>query len=158
MTADDVYVGWWTASAERTLTEDIAAPPAAVRDFYVDLDNIMRVHPLVVSVRSISRTETAHGYVQTYRVHDRIPLGPVTLPTRYVARLDVPVAGAVLTEARQFPAVRLRGVVTFALTDGGTRLAEKIQITAPRVLAGVTVREAVNAHTTMLANIRSHFA
>ena len=60
-----------------------------------------------MSVRTVCRSETAVGYVQTYRVGDRIPVGPVTLRTSYIARLSVPVAGDVLTEARQFPRVRL---------------------------------------------------
>ena len=82
-------------------------PPDDVRGFYTDLDNIKLVHPLVVSVRTVARSETADGYVQTYRVGDRIPLGPLRLRTSYVARLYVPVTGDVLSEARQFPRVRL---------------------------------------------------
>jgi hypothetical protein len=92
-----------TARAVHTLTEDVPAPPDVVRDFYTDLDNLTFVHPLVVSVRGMSRTETAGGYRQTYRVRDRIPLGRYTLPISYVARLDVPRAGDVIAEARQFP-------------------------------------------------------
>ena len=40
-------MSWWVARAERTLSEDVPAPPEDVRDFYVDLDNIKRVHPLI---------------------------------------------------------------------------------------------------------------
>ena len=46
------------------MTEEIPAAPDAVRDFYVDLDNIKDFHPLVVSVQTISRSEAADGYVQ----------------------------------------------------------------------------------------------
>jgi hypothetical protein len=141
-----------------TLTEEIPAPPDRVRGFYVDLNNIRRVHPLVVSVRSAGRTETADGYVQTYRVTDRIPLGRITLRTTYTARLHVPVHGDVVAEARQFPRVRLRSVVTFDEIDGGTRIIEHLRIRAPRLLATITTREAVNAHKKMLSNIREHFA
>jgi hypothetical protein len=145
-------------SAERTLSEDIAAPPEEVRGFYIDLNNIRLVHPLVVSVRTISRTETPDGYEQTYRVHDRIPFGRFTLRTRYVARLHVHAAGDVTAEARQFPMVRLRSVVTFDSVDAGTRIVERMRIQAPRPLAAVTVRGAVNAHTAMLSNIRDRLA
>ena len=151
-------MAWWICSAERTLTEDVGAPPEEVRGFYVDLNNIRLVHPLVVSVRTIARTDTPDGYEQTYRVHDRIPLGPLTLRTRYVARLQVPAAGDVIAEARQFPMVRLRSVVTFDGIEGGTRVVEHMRIQAPRLLAAVTVREAVNAHTAMLSNIRDRLA
>ena len=147
----------WVARAERTVSEEIPAPPDAVRDFYVDLDNIKRVHPLVVAVRATDRQETADGYAQTYRVQDRIPLGPLYLRISYVARLHVPNVGDVTTEAYQFPRVRLRTTVKFEPIDGGTRLTEHMHIEAPRALAAMTVRETVEAHTAMLAGMRRCF-
>jgi hypothetical protein len=151
-------VSWWIITAERTLTEEVPATPDQVRDFYVDLNNIKVVHPLVVSVRTISRSETEDGYQQTYRVRDRIPLGMVAIRVSYLARLWVPVHGAVLTEAHQFPRVRLRGTVTFEPIETGTRLSERLQIAAPRPLAAMTQRQAINAHVAMVAGIRNHFA
>jgi hypothetical protein len=150
-------VGCWIARAERTLTEQIPAPPDEVRRFYVDLNNIRLVHPLVTSVRTLARSETADGYVQVYRVRDRIPLKLFTLRISYWARLHVPVAGDVIAEARQFPRVRLHSTVTFEAFGPGTHLVERMRIEAPRVLATVTTREAVEAHTAMLAGIRRHF-
>jgi ligand-binding SRPBCC domain-containing protein len=88
---------WWIASAERAVTDVVPAPPDEVRAFYVDLDNIKLVHPLVVSVQSVARTQTAEGYTQTYRVRDRIPVGPLAMGIVYTARLDVPVYGDVRT-------------------------------------------------------------
>ncbi|RDH76584.1 SRPBCC family protein [Mycolicibacterium moriokaense] len=142
---------------ERTLSADVAGSPSDVRDFYTDLFNIKLVHPLVVAVQLLDRTETPDGYTQTYRVSDRIPLGPLRLRTSYTARLHVPVAGDVLTEARQIPRVRLHGIVAFEPTGAGTRVVERIRIEAPRLLVGVTARKAVEAHTEMLAGIRRHF-
>jgi hypothetical protein len=150
-------VSWWIAQVERTLSEDVPAAPDQVRDFYVDLDSIKAVHPLVVSVRTISRTETPDGYQQTYRVRDRIPLGMLNLRVSYWARLQVPVHGDVITEARQFPQVRLNGTVTFQPIDWGTCVIERLRIAAPRPLAAMTKREAVNAHIAMLSGIRRHF-
>lgn len=143
--------------ADRTLSEHVPAPPAAVRDFYVDLDNVKLVHPLIVSVETLSRSETPGGYQQSYRVVDRIPVGPLAIRITYRARLRVPNNGDVLTEADQSPGVRLRGTVSFEPDDGGTRVTERIRIAAPRLLAGVTIREAVKAHAEMLAGIRGHF-
>jgi hypothetical protein len=150
-------VSWWIARAERTLTEQIPAPPEAVRRFYVDLNNIRLVHPLVTSVRTLARRETADGYVQVYRVRDRIPLKLFTLRTSYWARLYVPAAGDVIAEARQFPRVRLHSKVTFEALGAGTHVVERTRIEAPRILATVTTREAIKAHTAMLAGIRRHF-
>jgi hypothetical protein len=147
----------WVAHAERTISEEIPAAPDVVRDFYVDLDNIKEFHPLVVAVEVLSHEPTAGGYQKTYRVRDRIPLGPLTLPITYWAQVHVPKDGDVITEARQFPRVRLDGVVSFQPTEAGTRLTERLTIAAPRLLAAVTEREAVDAHAVMLAGIRSHF-
>jgi hypothetical protein len=150
-------VSFWIARAERTISEEIPAPPDVVRDFYVDLDNIKEFHPLVVSVQVLSHSRSDGGYQQTYRVRDRIPLGPLTLPITYWAQVQVPTGGDVITEARQFPRVRLNGVVSFQPTEAGTRLTERLTIAAPRLLAATTEREAVDAHVVMLAGIRSHF-
>jgi polyketide cyclase/dehydrase/lipid transport protein len=150
-------VSWWTARAERTVSEEIPAPPDEVRDFYVDLNNIKAVHPLVVAVRATERQETADGYAQSYRVQDRIPLGPLRLRISYVARLQVPTVGDVTAEARQFPRVRLNTTVSFEPMGVGTRITEHIRIDAPRVLAAMTAREAVAAHTAMLAGMRRRF-
>ena len=150
-------MSWWIAHTEKTLSEDVPGPLHQVRDFYVDLDNIKLVHPLIVSVQATSRTETPDGYLQSYRVVDRIPLGPFTIKTAYRARLHVRAGGDVMTEADQSPGVQLRGTVSFEPVDGGTRVTERIRITAPRLLAPVTIREAVRAHIAMLAGIRSHF-
>ena len=150
-------MSWWIAHAETTLSEDVPAPPEEVRAFYVDLDNIKLVHPLIVSVQTMSRTQTPDGYRQSYRVIDRIPLGPLTMKIAYRARLHVPRDGDVLTEADQSPGVRLRGRVSFEPIDGGTRVTERIRIAAPRPLAPMTTREGVKAHIEMLAGIRCHF-
>ena len=150
-------MSWWVASAERTVSEEIPAPPEAVRDFYVDLENIKRVHPLVVAVRATDRQQTTDGYTQSYRVHDRIPLRPLNLRISYVARLHVPNVGDVTAEADQFPRVRLRTTVSFDPIGVGTRITEHMRIEAPRVLAAMTVREAVKAHTAMLAGMRRCF-
>ncbi|OBH83184.1 polyketide cyclase / dehydrase and lipid transport [Mycobacterium scrofulaceum] len=150
-------MSWWVAHGEHTLTEDVPAPPGEVRDFYVDLDNIKLVHPLIVSVELLSRSETPAGVDLSYRVRDRIPLGPFTMTITYRARLRVPPEGDVLTEADQSPGVRLRGRVSFEPTAAGTRVTERIGIAAPRPLAPMTTREAVRAHIAMLAGIRRHF-
>ena len=88
---------------------------------------------------------------------DRIPLGMLNLRIRYQARLQVPVQGDVITEACQFPRVRLDSTVTFEPIDSGTRVIERIRLAAPRPLAAMTKRQAVCAHIAMLAGIRRHF-
>jgi hypothetical protein len=148
---------WWIGRAERTLTEDVPASPEDVRAFYVDLDSIKVVHPMIVSVTELSRSDDGDGYRQTYEVVDDVRMGPLKFRIKYQARLQVPAAGDVQTEADQSPGVRLRGTVSFTPIDGGTRVTEHIRIAAPRPLAGYTAREATKAHVVMLAGIRAHF-
>ncbi|OBI45902.1 polyketide cyclase / dehydrase and lipid transport [Mycobacterium kyorinense] len=150
-------MSWWITQVERTLTEEVAATPEQVRDFYVDLNNIRTVHPLVVAVRTTLHRETNDGYEQIYRITDRIPLGRLNLRVSYWARLQVPRHGDVITQARQFPQVRLDGRVSFESTAIGTRIIERLHIAVPRPLAAITTREAVTAHIAMLAGIRDHF-
>lgn len=150
-------MSFWIAHAERTISEEIPAAPDAVRDFYVDLDNTKDLHPLVVSIDVLSHDQTSDGYHKTYRVRDRIPLGPVWLGITYWARVQVPAEGDVITEARQFPAVCLNGTVSFEPIATGTLLTERLHIAAPRPLAALTQRQAVDAHVAMLAGIRGHF-
>ena len=145
-------------SAQRTISEVIPAAPDVVRDFYVDLDNLRALHPLIVAVQRTARTVGPDGYVSDYRVQDRIPFGRSSLPVTYTATLHVPVVGDVWTEARQFPRVRLRGRVSFDEVDEGTRLTERLSISAPWPLTGYTARQAVAAHAAMLAGIRRYFA
>jgi hypothetical protein len=151
-------LSWWKCRTERTLDQYVPAPVEEVRGFYVDLDQIRLVHPLVVSVRTVARSERPDGYVQTYQIRDRIPLGPFTLNTRYVAVLDVPRSGDVIADSRQSPGVRLHTVVSFDQAEAGTLVTERMCVEAPRPLAAFTVREAVKAHAKMLSNIAHHFA
>ncbi|OMC35627.1 polyketide cyclase / dehydrase and lipid transport [Mycolicibacterium fortuitum] len=148
----------WIGQARRSVSGEVPAPPARVRAFYVDLDNISEVHPLVQWVRSTSRVELDDGYRQDYQVRDRIPMGPLALPITYRARLVVPTAGPLTAQARQFPQVKLDSQVVFAPTEAGTRITEKLTISAPRPLLAITVGQAVAAHTTMLADIGKLFA
>lgn len=75
----------------------------------------------------------------------------------YRARVEVPARGDAITEARQFPQVRLRATVSFEPINSGTRLTERLRIAAPRPLAATTQCEAVNAHIAMRSGIRRHF-
>ena len=141
----------------RTLAEEIPGPPEQVRSFYVDLGRIADIHPLVVSVRTVARQSTADGYRQNYRIKDVVPLGFLRLPVTYTAELTVPDDGPVTARSRQFPRVRLDSSVSFTASPGGTVLTERIVIGAPWPLLSVTVRQAVAAHTEMLAALRRRF-
>lgn len=141
-------------TVDRTVSEHIPAPPDEVRAHYVDLTNLAAVHPLIESVTRLGHAD----FETTYRIKDRVPLGLLTVPITYTAIMRVPEEGPVMSEAIQFPGIRLRSTVVFEARDGGTDLVERLAITAPRGLLGLTVRRAVAAHEEMLAGIRRTFA
>jgi ligand-binding SRPBCC domain-containing protein len=147
----------WLSSADQVVSGEVAAPPAVVRAFYCDLDNLTALHPLIVSVESIRSDHTDDSVTQIYRVRDRIPVGAFTVGITYTTRVHAPAVGDVLTEARQFPRVVLHGRVSFEQVDGGTRVTERLTIEAPRPLVAVTAKMAVTAHAEMLAGIARCF-
>jgi hypothetical protein len=151
-------VSLWIAETQRTLSEDIAAKPGDVRDFYVDLDNVGVLHPFVVDLRATAHSATPEGYRDEYRVRERIPIGPFRLLISFPTWLDVTREGDVTSEVRQFPLVRLYNRIAFEPITTGTRIVERLRISAPRPLTAFTTREAVAAHTRVLAGIRDHFA
>lgn len=151
-------MSWWIAVSEHTLSERVPAPPTTVRDFYVDLDNLKQLHPFLVDVEKTQRTTLpAGGYRQSYRVRERIPLGPTAITIRFSAELTVPADGPVTSVSRQFPRIVLNSTMSFDADGPGTRVVEHLTIAAPRPLAAFTVREGVEAHVKMLAGIRAHF-
>lgn len=153
-------MSWWLSRSEHEITEDVPAAPDVVQTFYADLDNLKQLHPLIVSVRRVAHSETPEGYRRIYRVRDRIPIGPLALPISYRTELQVRRSATgrrVDADARQFPGIRLVATVHFEPVAAGTRLTEQLTISAPRPLAGVTTREALSAHTEMLAGIRRSF-
>ena len=54
--------GWWLTSSEHIVSAEVPAEPSDVRAFYCDLQNITKLHPLVVSVETLHREETADSY------------------------------------------------------------------------------------------------
>jgi ligand-binding SRPBCC domain-containing protein len=146
-------VGVWIGQVGRSVTAVVPAAPEVVRDFYVDLDNLARIHPLVVAVAPLG----CRGDTREYRVTDRIRLGPVTLRIRYAVTLTTR-GGEVLSVSRQFPRVRLHTRVSFVARGETTVLTEDMRIEAPRPLLGLTARQAVAAHEEMLAGVAAHFS
>ena len=147
----------WTVQSRRRLQAQVPASPDAVRQFYCDLTNLPKVHPLVASVRCTGQHTTAEGHGRDYRIEDRISLGPLPMTIRYRASVLLTPSGVVHTLARQFPHVRLAGTVTFEPSATGTLVTECVDISAPRPLAAYTVRQATEAHAAMLERIADHF-
>lgn len=142
--------------ADRILSEGVPGDPDEVRDFCINLSLIPEVCP-TGTIRAVFRRESVRDDAETYRVHDGLVLGWLTVPISYSVRLRVPVAGALSAEIHPMPAVRLDSVIAFEPLQTGTRLREYLRISAPRPLLGVVVDRAVATHTDLLAGVRRHF-
>ena len=117
---------------------EIAAPPAAVHAFLVDLDAQAGFHPLIESIEQIEprpeRPDARH-----HRVTDRISVGPFRFPVTYTAALESVSEHEIRGDAWQRPGIHLS--TTYVLTghEDGTRLVETVEVTAPRPLRRITV-------------------
>jgi hypothetical protein len=143
-------VGVLLGQIRRSVSAVVPAAPEVVREFYVDLDNLARVHPLVVAVESVDSPRGA----REYRVTDRVRLGPVRLRIHYAVTMTA------RDGALGGPAVPARAPAHVGVVRGGgveTVLTEDMRIEAPRPLLGLTVRRAVAAHREMLAGVAAHF-
>lgn len=140
---------------------EIAAPRARLHAFLCDLHNLRALHPLIVSIEDLPRDAARPG-ARRHRILDRVALGPLRLPARYVAEIE-PVADDTLrAEAWQWPGVHLE--TTYRLhvhvDEGGdaTRLVEHVRVEAPRWLLRFVTRQASEAHRETLSRMQAHFA
>ena len=126
-----------TGPVDFTLSQEIAAPRARVHALLCDLDALAPLHPLIVSIEELPPPEERPA-ARRYRVTDRIPFGPFTLRTRYVAALESLGEDCVRGDAWQAPRVRLRTLYLLE-ADGpeATRLREEVRVQAPLGLNGM---------------------
>ena len=124
--------------------------------FLCDLENYVPLHPLIESIEEIPTTPELPG-ARRYRVVDRIPLGPLRLRTAYVAALDPVSECEVHGHAWQSPGIRLHTVYSLeAVEDGaaGTRLVERVNVEAPRLLRAFVISQARRSHGETLAKMK----
>ncbi len=146
--------------AHTVLEQDIfiAASPEIVREQLTHLmTNLKDLHPFVIAVQPVKTTTASDGRpVQHYRVRDRIKLGPRIIEFTYRANITISVQGTLVSNAYQVPGIHLYNI-TWAEAEGeGTRLRERIEITAPRLLMKITAQGAATAHHEMLAKLKEH--
>jgi hypothetical protein len=129
---------------------------ARLRDFLVDLRNHAPLHPLIESIDEIEPSREWPG-ARSYRVVDRIPVGPFTLKATYVATLEPVSEREVHGHARQSPGVRLDTIYTLTKTGDAraTRLEERVFVSAPLGLKRFVVGQARRSHATTLRRMKA---
>lgn len=146
------------AQADFSLSIEIPAPLEGVREFLADLHRIRVLHPLIVGVDDLP-ANPARPAARQFQVFDRLKLGPLPLRIRYRAEIEVTSADEVRGTAWQFPAIEVRTRYQLApLTGDSTRLTERVDMTAPRLLIGTVRRQALAAHQETLEKLARHLS
>ncbi|WP_051133266.1 SRPBCC family protein [Nocardia paucivorans] len=138
-----------------SLAIHIAAEPEAVREVLTDLDGYPRIHPLVTAVDRLSTTSSADERTDHYRVHDRMKLGPLTISFAYRVEMSVTPAGDIVSDAYQFPRIRLHNVTTCRPEGNGSLVHEHVDIVAPRPLVATVHRKGLDAHRIMFERLKA---
>ncbi|HBX70064.1 MAG TPA: hypothetical protein DEH25_11985 [Chloroflexi bacterium] len=129
----------------------IDADPVDVRNFLADLSHHDQIHPLIVQVEELTPPEVDF---RRYQITDRVPVGPFTMKAVYEADIRISPAGDVISEARQSPGIRLQNVTQCIPSNGGTRLVEKVTVSAPRLLLGFVTQQAQESHEGMFSRLK----
>lgn len=135
-------------------TADIAAPPDAVAALLSDLVNYEALHPMLVDVRQIpGGTDGTTRYLAPHRMR------LYGIPIRFTCRVDLRTCapGEIRTHTRQRPGIEMWSTMTVRPHEGGTRLREQVDITAPRLLMRTVLRDGGSSHAAMWDNLRAYF-
>lgn len=133
----------------------IAAPPETVRGFLAKTTNLSEIHPYIVQIQHLNRTQAPDGVsVDYYRIRDCLKLGPLTLCITYRASASVNAAGELISDAYYSPGIHLHNVTICQEEGDGSRVKERIEIKAPSLLMKTTYERAFFSHAEMIANLK----
>ena len=133
---------------------EIFTPPAQLHAFLCDLHNYVPLHPFIESIEEIPSLPEMPG-ARRYRVVDKIPVGPFKMRTVYTAALEPVSELEVRGHAWQSPGIRL--ITSYSLEEimSGTRLVERVKVSAPRLLRGYVIRQARKSHEETLTKMKA---
>lgn len=123
----------------------IRVPLASLHAFLCDLHRYVPLHPFIESIQELPPREDLPN-ARSYRVVDRIPVGPFKLKTVYTAALDPVSDTEVHGHAWQSPGIRLKTVYSLEEVEAGTRLVERCSVRARPWLRPFVVGQARKAH------------
>ncbi len=133
----------------------IQTPPEKALGFMENVENHLKVHPLMVSIRLLETSTAPDGTpVQSYAIRDRMRLGPLIIRFTYHAALQVRPEGELIFDAFQFPRIKLHNIFRFQPEEAGTRVKEEVNIQAPRFLIKMVYEQAQQSHRRMWLNLK----
>jgi hypothetical protein len=128
------------------VSAQVATSPAAVVDFLAALDQHRGLHPYLVSATVADEGSSAQGAWRDWRVEERPTIGPARYRLRFGARLTRTSETTLTTLVRAAPGCWLRSVTSATAVDGGSRVTETTEVTAPWPVLGYMTRAGEAAH------------
>jgi hypothetical protein len=134
----------------------INAIPEKVNAFLSTLENHIQIHPFIVSIRHIQTQTASDGSsVKHYVIRDRMKQGPFTITFSYQVETSTISQGVVVSDAHQFPAIYLHNT-TMCIPEGdGTRVKERVEITAPYLMINTVYTQALASHKDMFKKLKT---
>lgn len=80
--------------------------------------------------------------------------GPLTIQFTYRVDMHMGVTGEIISDAYQFPGIHLHNITSCQTENQGTRLQERVTITAPRLLIKTVDQQGQQAHREMFQNLK----
>jgi hypothetical protein len=142
--------------AERSFEQsiEIAAVPGVVHAFLADLHRHRDLHPLIERIEDLP-LDPRRPAVRSYRVTDRMRLGPLSFRISYLAELTSLPPDEIAAAAWQTPRIEVRTRYHVAPASGGvTQLREQVLMKAPLLLIAYVHRQAEAAHRETLAKLK----
>ncbi|GCF09803.1 SRPBCC family protein [Dictyobacter arantiisoli] len=134
----------------------IHAAPEKVHAFLSALDNHTQIHPLIVAIRHTQTSAASDGTpINHYVIRDRMKQGPFMMTFSYRVEMSITPQGMIVYDAHQFPAIYLHNTTMCVPEDNGTRLKERVEITAPRLMVNTVYSQALASHQEMFAKLKT---
>ncbi|GHO65246.1 hypothetical protein KSC_041380 [Ktedonobacter sp. SOSP1-52] len=134
----------------------IEVPPEKVKSFLSTLSNHTQIHPLIVNIAYEKTTKAADGSrIDHYKIRDRMKQGPFMTTFTYSVEMSINARGEIVYDAHQSPGIYLHNV-TICLPEGnGTRIQERVEITAPSLLIKTVYKQGLASHKEMFAKLKA---
>ncbi|HEX4203692.1 MAG TPA: SRPBCC family protein [Ktedonobacteraceae bacterium] len=141
------------ASFEQDICIDAA--PEKVSAFLSTLDNHTQIHPLIIGIQHTQTSTAPDGTaINHYTVRDRMKQGPFLMTFSYRVEMSINVQGVIVYDAHQFPRIYLHNTMQCLPEGSGTRLKERVEITAPGLLMKTVYTQALSSHKEMFEKLK----
>ena len=133
----------------------ISTSPEKVKNFLTTLSNHRQIHPLIVNIQHTATTTATDGSeVNHYKIRDRMKQGPLMFSFTYDVEMSINAQGEIVFDAHQSPGIHLHNITRCHPEGAGTRVIERVEITAPSLLIKTVYKQGLASHQEMFVNLK----